>query len=119
MHVYSGLVAEPAQVLFHPCIILPATDERGHLIVERLNPHFELQRAPGKLPDQIAQGVGKPVGNHLKVQEQARSVVLEKERQDRAAGLEIEVECPIDELELPHAAREERLHRLEELLQWR
>ena len=58
-----------------------------------------------------AQRLGQAVGDHLKVQKQSRRVTLEEKLQDRAADVEVQVERPVDKLELPAAAVQQRLHR--------
>src|SRR5688572_26615519 len=106
VHMHTRFLAQEAEVLCEPGVVLPAADALRHLLVERLDSHLELQRARRKSPDRVAQGVGQPIGKHLEVQEQSRPVSFEKQLKDRASDVEIQVERAIDELELLYAAIE-------------
>ena len=49
--MHAGLFAQKTQVVLQLGIVLPTADEVRDFIVERLNPHFKLQRAGGEAGD--------------------------------------------------------------------
>ena len=51
----------------------------------------------------------QPVGHHLEMEEVAGPMAFEEELQDRPAGVDVEIERAVHELELPHAAVEQPL----------
>src|SRR5439155_25218714 len=100
VYVNARVLAQEAQVLGELVIVLPPADSRGNFFVERLDPHFKLQRPGGEARDRLAQRLGQAIGDHLKVQEQPRRVAVEEELKDRARDVDVEVEGSIDKLEL-------------------
>ena len=69
---------------------------------------------------QLPQRLRQPVGDHLEVQEhRVRSLQLSRKNCRMAADVEVQVERAVDELELPHAAREQRVHLGQERLERR
>jgi hypothetical protein len=71
---------------------------------------------PAGTCDDFAQRVRQPIGDHFKVDEQTVAPALEEEFEDRAARREVQVEGPIDELELRRPARQQAIERGEEWL---
>jgi hypothetical protein len=114
--VYAGLGAEPSEVLLHFGVVLPAADQVGDVLVERLHADFELKRAGRESFDDFPQRVGQSVGDHLEVQEQAGAVALQEEFQNGLGNVEVQVEGAVDELELAEAAIQKRLHGGEEVV---
>jgi Glycosyl hydrolases family 35 len=117
VNVNAALAAQESQVLFQPPNILPAADEFTNRFVEALHADFKLQRPRRKLHDQFPQRRRQSVGDHLKMQEQLRCVSIQKELQDRAADVQVQVKRPVHEFELPRAAVQQRLHRRQKLVQ--
>src|SRR6185369_11286196 len=89
--------------------ILAAANQLRDFLVERLDADFKLQRAGRKPGDPFAQTVRQTVGNHLEMQEQPRLISLVEKLEDRFAHIEIQVESPIDEFEMPDAALQQCL----------
>ena len=115
--VYARLAPEEPQVLREFRVVLPAADSGGDVVVERLYAHLELQR-PGREPaDWLPQRLGQPVGDHLEVQEQPRPVPVEEELEDRPAGVEVQVERAVHELEPCDAPVEQAAHLAQERLE--
>jgi hypothetical protein len=69
-----------------------------------------LHRAGRELGDGFAQRLGQAVGNHLEVIEISGLMAGEEEFENGAAGVEIQVERAIHELELLHATIQQLLH---------
>ena len=110
MDVDAGLLAQEREIVGELGVVLAAADSIGHLLVESLDSDFELQSGGGELLDQLAQRLGEAVGDHLKVQEEARPVPVEEELEDGFGGIQIQIEGAVHELEAIEAAVEELLH---------
>src|SRR6478735_1732204 len=107
----SGIVPQPTEILFGDSVVLATADQLADFLVECLDTDFELQGAGGELQDQAAERVRQTIGDHFKVQEQSRFIVIEKELQNRLTDSQVQIECAIDKLELPCPLREQSLHR--------
>src|SRR6185436_5251699 len=92
--------------------ILAAANQLRNLLIERLDADFKLQRTGRKPGDPFAQTLRQTVGNHLEVQEQPRLISLVEKLEDGFADIEIQVESPIDEFEMPDVALQQRLQML-------
>src|SRR5580765_7444753 len=101
MNVHAGLLAQKMKVFLDLSAILAAANQLRNLLIERLNAHFKLQRTRRKPGDPFTQPIRQTVGNHLEVQEQPRLISFVEKLEDRFADIEIQVESPIDEFEMP------------------
>src|SRR6185437_14250189 len=119
MDVYVRFAPQPAQVLLGAIVVLPSANQFLNRGIEGLDADLELQ-APGRKPrDEFAQRVWQSIRDHLEVNEQGRLHPLQKELQNRTAGLNVQIERPVDEFELSYAPLEQGFHRLEERIQRR
>ncbi len=109
VEVSAGFLSQEAEVFFRALVVLPSSDSFCDLWIESLDTDFELERSRGELLDRGAERFGEAVRDHFKVEEQIRGEAVEEEVQERLAGLEIEVEGAVDELEMPEALIEEVL----------
>src|SRR5262245_53498425 len=55
VNMHTGLAPQESQIILRFCIVLPAADQFGDVIVKRLNSDLELKRRGWELLDQIAQ----------------------------------------------------------------
>src|SRR5262249_1937851 len=100
-------------------VVLAPLNARGYLLVKRLDAHLKLQCAWRELGNRLAQRRRQPVRDHLKMQEQPRSISLVEELQNGPAGPKVQIEGAIDKLEVLHTALEQLSERPQKLRQWK
>ena len=103
-----------SKVLFQPLMVLSAFDQLGNLLIKGLDADLELKRARRKPGDDLAQALRQAIRNHLEMKKMPRLVAFEKEIQNRAAHVHIEIESAVNEFELFHTAVEQPLQMLQE-----
>jgi hypothetical protein len=94
-----GVVAEEPEVVFDFGVFLVAMDSGGDIGVESLYSDFEVQSAFGEFLDAAAHRFREPVGDHLEVQEKVWRESFKEEIKNSAAGVKVDIEAAIDELE--------------------
>src|SRR5204863_6496415 len=109
----ARLRAEEMEVVGELDGVLPPADELAHLVIETLDADLELQCARWKLRNELARRRGQPVGDHLEVDKQAGLISFEEELEDCPAGLEVQIERAIHELERTQSPIEQPLYRHE------
>src|SRR5262245_22417408 len=107
MNMHACVIPEKMNVICDLLEVLPALDAVRDFIIETLDADLELKGTRRELHNQLAQTVRQSIRNHFKMQEQARSIAREEEFQDRLAHGQVQVERPIDELELVDATIEQ------------
>src|SRR5437879_13293418 len=110
----AGSGAEESKVLVQPLIVLSGFEQLGNLLIKGLDADLELKRARRKPGDDFAQSLRQAIRNHLKMEKMPRLIAFEKEIQNRAAYVHIEIECAVHEFELFHTAVEQPLQMLQE-----
>lgn len=114
VQVHSGFVLQPLEILFGAPPMLTPRDARVHSLIERLYADLELDGARREPKDALLQRVRQAVWNQLEVEEHAGDIAVGEEVENCGRHLDVEVECPIDELERLGAAGEQVLEGLEE-----
>src|SRR5882672_7308065 len=109
MHMDAGPASQETQVFFEPLIILTSFDQVADLLVERLDPDLELQRARWRFCYHVAQSFRQTVRDHFKVKKMPRLITFEEKLEDRFADVEVQIKRAVHELELLHAAVEQTL----------
>ena len=117
MDMDAGVLAEETEILLEALIILAALDESADFGIKGLNADFKLQSAGRKAGDDFPQGLRQTVRDHFEMKEETGLVALEKEFENGAADIDVQVEGAVDELELFHTALEEAFESGEQLRQ--
>src|SRR5688500_17337514 len=117
MNMHARAFGKKAKVILEPLEVLAAANARTDLRIEALNPHLELNGPRREARDLFPQRLGETVGNHFKVQEHSRLIALEEKLENGSARLRVQIESPVDKLELPRAALEQPLHFFQKQLQ--
>ena len=88
------VVAQEAKVVCRAVKVLRAADSGQHLRVERLQADFQLQRARGKMRENLTQWVRKTIRKHFQVEENAGICrqALKEECQDGNGVRDVEIE---------------------------
>src|ERR1035441_7835714 len=107
--VNGCLGPQEAKIVFEPLVILAAMNQLSDLRIKSLDPHLELKGAGWEPHNDLAQRLRQPVGHHLEVKEEPGPVPFEQELQDGPASIDVQIECPIHELELLHTPVEQML----------
>ena len=114
VQVGGGVPGQPADVLGRFFIVLAPADQRLHLGVEALDADLELQRAGREFGDGLLERFRQVVGHQLEVGVdrviRRRLDLVEEELHDAQAGLDVQVEGAVDELEQARAFLIHRLH---------
>src|SRR5256885_1116798 len=102
------------QIVLQLLKILTTADPMANLVIKRLDADLELQCAGRKSDDYFPKDGRQPIGDHFKMIEKPGLPAFEAEFEQCPAGIDVQIESAIHELELLDPALQEPLQVAEE-----